>query len=71
MRNNFVKGTEEKPEQIPYSNNSRWVRIHYLNGVSCLGYYNYKLCTWNEFKEMQNLANTVIVQEKSIRGWNY
>lgn len=67
----FIKGVDEKPEQAPNSLNSKWVRIHFIAGTSCLGFYSYAQQTWKEFKDVKNLFHATPINEKLIRGWNY
>ncbi len=59
------------PERFPNSNNSKWIRIHLVNGNTCLGYYNFKDGNWREFNDILNLNHTTALNEKTIRGWHY
>jgi len=67
----LLKKTTVMPERFPNSNNSKWIRIHMLNGKSCLGYYNFKEENWREFNDILNLHNTSSLNVKMIKGWHY
>lgn len=67
----LLKKVNVMPERFPNSNNSKWIRIHFLSGKTCLGFYNYKEQTWREFNDVLNLHNTSLINEKTIKGWHY
>ncbi len=67
----LLKKINIMPERFPNSNNSKWIRIHMLNGKTCLGYYNFKEESWREFNDILNLHNTSILNAKMIKGWHY
>ena len=59
------------PERFPESNNSKWIRIHFQSGKTCMGYYSYRDQLWREFNDILNLHNTSVINEKTIKGWHY
>ena len=71
MVTDLLKNTTILPERFPNSTNSKWIRIYFLNGKTCLGYYSYKEDTWREFNDILNLHNTSALNKKTIKGWHY